>query len=101
MEDEELPLDATLFMAMNTNSVEIMLPDVIRDLGEMHEDWVHAKLLQHMYDAEEFGGISINAFQNMAAGAILLLAIERKKEKKWADRTAQDPAGDGSSSASS
>lgn len=81
MEDEaQIPAEAMMFLALNTGAVEGFIEEVINDLDHMSEDYVQVKLLDNMYDAEA-GGISIAAFQNMAAAAILLLAIERKKGK--------------------
>lgn len=76
---EQIPLDAMGFLIENTMAVDNFVPAIITDLEAMGEDWTHVKLLDYMYRCEE-EGTDITAFQNMAAGALLLLAIERKKK---------------------
>lgn len=73
---EQIPLDAMGFLLENAFAVENFIPAIMKDIVDMGEDWTHIKLLDYMYDNEEKG---ITAFQNLAAGALLLLAIERKK----------------------
>lgn len=75
---EQIPLDAMGFLIQNTLAVENFIPAITNDLEAMGEDWTHVKLLDYMYKCEE-EGTDITAFQNMCAGALLLLAIERKK----------------------
>lgn len=75
---EQIPLDAMGFLLENTISVEQFVPLIIQDLDAMGEDWTQVKLLDYMYENEDKG---ITTFQNMAAAALLLLAIERKKKE--------------------
>jgi hypothetical protein len=75
-------LDREMFLAENVVIVEAMAEEVMRELEFMTQDQAHARMLDHCYHAGDNLGVTSLQFQNMAATALVLLAIERKKNAK-------------------
>lgn len=80
MAGDEMDLESQIFFIENISVANLLVDDVLRDLEHLSEEMVHVKLLDYCYSAHD-EGVSVHAFQNLAATAVLLLAIERKKAK--------------------
>ena len=81
MADEGMDLDTQVFLIENVSIANLLVDEVMSDLNHLTQDQTHVKLLDHVYAAHDEQGVTIHAFQNLAATAVLLLAIERKKAK--------------------
>ena len=75
-------LDQEMFLAENVTIVNMMVEEVSAELEYMTQDQAHARMLDHVYHAGDNMGVTSLQFQNMAATALVLLAVERKKGKK-------------------
>jgi hypothetical protein len=76
-----MSVEQMLFLRENVAIVDEMVETVTEMLDASDQDNAHAWLLDHCYTGADSNGVTSTQFQNMAATAVVLLAVERKKGK--------------------